>query len=243
MMGKILSSLIDILYPLKSKCVFCGSMSADIGDAGLCGYCISLLPYISGRTCIKCGRPMQDEYTGSICPECASKHIYFDGGCTVFEFSGILQSGLYRLKYGCETQLAEAFGKLMAADAIKMGWDIDLIVPVPLHPERFSERGFNQSWLLSTVIGREWGVDSSDRVLERIRHTPSQTTLSGKMRLLNVRGAFAVTNKAKIQGKSILIVDDIMTTGSTLNECSRMLKTAGASRVYCLTAACPTHFE
>lgn len=241
-MGKIFSTLIDMSYPLKPKCLFCGSQE-NINYFGLCKYCVSLLPYISKPVCTRCGKPYSHGVSHDACSLCLNTEMYFEKGYTVFEFSGIVQNTLYRLKYGGETELADVFGKLMADYAAELKEHINLIIPVPLHIEKLKKRGFNQSWLICKALGREWGIDSSDKALVRSRYTESQINLSKKQRLSNVRGAFALNSRFKIQGKSVLIVDDIMTTGSTLNECSRMLKSGGASHVYALTAACPVHMD
>jgi competence protein ComFC len=208
------------------------------------------LPYLVGSTCIRCGRPVQQDmeyHTAAVPPssqpntncECSEETLYFDRAMSVFEFSGIIQAALYKLKYDGERETASSLGILMARKLSLTKWNIDIIVPVPLHNDRHSERGFNQSYLLAEIIGRERSIDVSDKILLRGKYTKSQTTLSKFERIHNVRGAFEINDNIVVNGRSILLIDDIMTTGATLNECSRILKENGAKQVYCLTAACP----
>jgi ComF family protein len=148
---------------------------------------------------------------------------------------------IYRLKYGGEKEISSALGMLMAEILAAKGWSIRAIVPVPIHPFRLAERGYNQSLLLAEEIGRECGIDVSDSVLVRNRNTMSQTQMPARERLANVRGAFGPGEDRRTVKGPLLLVDDIMTTGATLNECSRVLREMGAQKVYCLTAACPLY--
>ena len=262
----IFGDFLDMIYPSKLECLFCGSRSSDYNDLGLCKYCMSILPYLSGNICSRCGRPIHDthidkecrrqiendhivnggykgfihsEYLDNITCECYEEILYFDAAVSVFEFTGIIQAALYKLKYDGIRETASALGILMARRLLKEGWDIDIIVPIPLHNQKYCERGFNQSYLLAAAISRENSIDMSHKILSREKYTKSQTTLSKFQRIQNVRGAFEVNNNILIKGRSVLLIDDIMTTGATLNEGSRILKANNAKNVYCLTAACP----
>lgn len=204
---------------------------------------MSVLPFLQGRLCNRCGRPLLRWDGAKECSECTSRETYFDGGVSIFEFGGIIQTVVYRLKFDGDREAAGALGKFMASGLKGKDWDIDAIMPVPLHEQRLAERGYNQSYLLAMEIGRECGIDVLDGVLSRIKHTESQTSLSRLERMKNVKDAFMVMDTRYVRGKSILIVDDIMTTGSTLNECSKVLKYHGADKVHCITAACPYHVK
>lgn len=230
--------VIDMIYPEKSKCLYCGSLS-EINAAGLCSSCMEMLPYITERLCLRCGRPMPPVETGALCSMCRKGAVHFDSGCVVFHFTGIIQNVIYRLKYGGERDMALIIGKLMAERLEDTGWDIDMMIPVPLHVSRYKERGFNQSFLLASVMGRELEINVSQNILIRKRDTGSQTQLTGSYRVHNVKDAFSVKDCASLKGSSVLVVDDIMTTGATLNECSRELKKYGAGKVFCIAAACP----
>lgn len=198
-----------------------------------------MLRPIGEDVCRVCGKPVKSGST--VCSECRSGKVYFRGAASVFEFSGLMQEAIYRLKYDGEVNLAPLLGAFMAEKLVEKGWDIDLIIPVPLHPDRLSERGFNQSYLLSKEIGRECGIDVSDSILKRVVYTKSQVSLSRLERMFNVKNAFHADNGDDIKNKSILIVDDIMTTGATLNECSKAISIFSPESIYCLTAACPIY--
>jgi ComF family protein len=150
-----------------------------------------------------------------------------------------LRRVIQKFKYGRKVSLGKPLGRLMARGCHDFLNDcqIDLIVPVPLHPKRLRWRGFNQSLLLANQMGRAYGLTVDPFVLTRTTATPPQTQLSEEERRRNVRAAFSVIPNKEITGKRFLLVDDVYTSGSTVNECSRTLKRAGARAVYVLTLA------
>jgi len=189
--------------------------------------------------CTRCGRPLDWGQTDMICGHCSNGAAYYDECCSVFEFSGIIKDMLHRLKYDNEVDLAYPVGIFAAKKIENTNWDIDAVIPVPLHQKKLSERGFNQSLLIGEVVARESGIDVLKDVLIRQRYTKSQVNLSRLERMSNVENAFEIISGKKIKGRTVLLLDDIMTTGATLNECSRILKECGAGMVYCITAATP----
>lgn len=237
-LNDIMKSILDLIYPVQIPCIFCRGQVSEVNDVNLCQHCLSMMPFVGDNSCSTCGRPISPESLESNCAECLSRTTYFDMGWPVFEFVGLVQSALHRLKYEGDIEIAPAIGRLMARKLKQKKWDIDIIVPVPLHSERLEERGYNQSLLLAGEIGRECGIDVKDNILLRTRCTESQVNLSRSERRLNVRNAFSVSDTNLAGGKSFLIVDDIITTGATINECSRVLKDSGALKIYYLTAAC-----
>lgn len=140
------------------------------------------------------------------------------------------------MKYEGKTQLAPLLAKLMAETGPPVA-TIDAIVAVPLHPTRLRKREFNQSLLLALSLGKRWNLPVLTNVLLRTKLTPPQTSLSRRARLTNLRKCFAVKNPAAIEGKNILIVDDVVTTGTTVNECAKTLRKAGAQSVHVQTLA------
>lgn len=235
----LVKDILDIIYPKHDNCLLCKAELKKNRGLQICGYCRSMLRPLREDVCQVCGRPVK---SGSgKCTECSNGKVYFKGAASVFEFSGLIQEAIYRLKYDGEADLALLLGAFMAEKFVEKGWDADLIIPVPLHPVRLSERGFNQSYLLSKEIGRECGIDVSDRILQRVVYTKSQVSLSRLERMLNVKNAFRADNGDDIRNRSILIVDDIMTTGATLNECSKAISMYNPKNIYCLAAACPVY--
>jgi ComF family protein len=150
-----------------------------------------------------------------------------------------LRQVVQRFKYGRKVALGKPLGRLLAFGCrdFMQGSHFDLIIPVPLHPKRLRWRGFNQSGLLARQVGRAYGVAMDPFVLVRIKETLPQTQLSEQERRRNVRGAFALNPQRSVDGKKILLVDDVYTSGATVNECSRTLLRAGAEEVTVLTLA------
>lgn len=239
----IFKSMLDMIYPEKMNCIFCRAPLQRYNDYQLCGLCMSLLPFLSGDTCSKCGKPLDRGSSHGICSDCADIDVYFDGAASVFEYAGIIQSAIYRLKYDGDRDIASVLGKFMARELDQRNWRPDVIIPVPLHLDRLNERGFNQSELLAATIGRESGIDVATGVLTRKKYTESQVSLTRLERRQNVRGVFEADGSRTIKDKSVLVVDDIMTTGATLNECSRALKGLDPASIYCLSAATPSYVK
>lgn len=146
---------------------------------------------------------------------------------------------MHALKFEGKTALARPLGDLLAeaGSAMLAVGAVDCLVPVPLHPSREAERGFNQSVLLANRVGRRWGVPVEPRALRRRRPTLSQTDLDAERRRANVRGAFTLSRSAAVEGRHVLLIDDVFTTGATVAECARVLLEAGASAVGVLTLA------
>jgi ComF family protein len=154
-------------------------------------------------------------------------------------YDGSLQETIHRWKYQGKITLTSFFGEWMT-EGIYHYWDpnlFDLLIPVPLHPQRLRERGFNQALLLVKELSRRTGIPHRKRVLQKRKLTIPQVNLSGIAREKEVRGSFHVIGREEVEGKTILLVDDVYTTGSTVNECSKVLVAAGAERVDVLTLA------
>jgi len=154
-------------------------------------------------------------------------------------YEGALLDAIHLFKYHGHISVGEALGKMMARapyDSLETG-DCSLVIPVPLHPKRLRERGFNQSLVLARQVAK-WNATPLDfSALGRQVHTEAQVTLSGKKRRANVRGVFAVNDRSRVAGHRILLIDDVYTTGSTVMECARVLMKNGAREVVVLTLA------
>jgi len=154
-------------------------------------------------------------------------------------FETIIMEAIHQFKYGHKLAVGEALGVLMANFSFPFfdcqGYD--LMLPVPLHIKKLRERGFNQSLLLARQLANKWTIPVDFSLLKRQKFTLSQTGLNKKEREENIRGAFVVSDKKKVTGKKIILVDDVYTTGATLNECAKTLRKAGAVEVAVLTLA------
>ncbi len=206
----------------------------------------------SGPLCTRCGLPFPspralDSFVAE-CGACRADEPAFDGARSFGLYTGNLRQVVLRLKYAGDERLGARLGELLASpwDALPQVGEFDspLIVPVPLHPSRRRERGFNQSDLLAAGLVRALGRQSGGAApkvakacLRRKRATPPQTGLSVAARRENLRGAFEVVKPREVRGRVIVLVDDVMTTGATLSACARALKRVGAAQVMGLTLA------
>jgi ComF family protein len=216
---------------LAQDCLLCGQAS---GGEILCPACDDDLPRSSSPRCPRCALPT---VRGEICGRCLAHPPYYDRTLAVFDYAFPLDKLIQAFKYGHRLPLAAYLGRESARLALESGQDssADLVVPLPLHPARLRERGFNQALELARPVAKALGLPLDFRVCARIRHTPAQAGLPWKQRKKNIRGAFRCTHD--LPGRRILLVDDVMTTGASLDECARTLKRHGAAEVTLLVVA------
>ena len=220
-------ALLDLLYP--PRCVGCGRVGSLFCDA-----CQAQIELIRPPVCRRCGRPLA---TGGLCPTCQRVPSALDGITSIAIFAHPLRAAIHSLKYGNGIALAAPLGAFMADAWREAGLSADLIVPVPLHPSRVAERGYNQSALLADVLGPAVGVPVAEHVLVRQKATLPQVTLGRSERRQNVRGAF--TCRGDVAGQRIVLVDDVCTTGATLEACAAALRSGGVAAVWGFTLARP----
>ena len=220
----------NALFP-EYSCLVCGRECADILSL-VCENCKNVLVKIGGNTCKKCGMPIPDGM--QICDDCRGKELHFDKAAAVYMFDSDSAKMIYGLKYADKTYVARHIAPQMI-EALSSFPHIDMLLPVPLHKNRKAWRGYNQSELITNSISELTQIPVDTTSLVRKIETETQTGKSKKEREANILGAFAVTDKKQIAGKNIVVVDDVFTTGSTTNECARILKKAGAAHVFVLT--------
>jgi ComF family protein len=173
------------------------------------------------------------------CEDCLRTKPFFQAAYAPYRYEGSILEAVHRLKYGQKTFIAHALGPLLA-EFVKTRFPLPepfLTMPVPLHPKRLRERGFNQSLLLARQVSDRLNGELDFLSLVRPKYTIPQTTLSKKERQKNVKNAFHLKTPDAVSKKNILLVDDVATTGNTLNECARVLKSGGAEAVFCVTLA------
>lgn len=204
-----------------------------VKETGVCPECAKKLITIKGPVCEKCGRPVDQK--GDICDECIAEDFSFDGGRSVFTYSSVSDS-IYRLKYMNRPAYARTYGKLLAKEAGDwLEWiKPDALVPVPLHKKRLIKRGYNQAKELADAISGEVGIPVADYLVRRSKNTVPQKLVDKKGRQINMKKAFIVEENV-VSFKRIVLIDDIFTTGSTIDSLSRVLKDAGVKEVYFLT--------
>ena len=204
-------------------------------DGLLCASCDADLPRISsGPDGARCPRCALESPSGAVCGRCLARPPSFDATLAALSYRFPTDVLVQALKFRSELALAEFFGKLLEARAGRSE-RVDLVVPVPLFPRRLRERGFNQAMEIARSLARASGARLGPELCERIRDTPAQLGLPLEARRKNVAGAFRCPKP--LEGASIALVDDVMTTGSTLEEVAGTLKRAGAARVVCWVLA------
>lgn len=224
---------LDLLYPAAPQCEVCGRTGAGT----VCNVCMASLDYLQGITCIHCGKQLNEQYPHSSCPDCKAGIFYYERAYSCFEYKGMGKVLLHKLKYEGRTGLARVIAGLMEERLKNEGLKTDAIIPVPIHEKKLEARGFNQSYMIAEELGRRLGRPVID-CMERTRETKAQYNLDKVQRQMNIVDAFSVRIRYNIDKyKSILLLDDIYTTGSTVNECSKTLKEAGAGAIYVITAA------
>ena len=233
--------LIDIIYPPRCHiCLeFLGKNRTQDG-LSLCKGCFEGLSPITPPLCPVCGRPFKTGlHENHLCEDCLRKRpLYYRAGAPYLYEEKVMEA-VHSFKYGGRTSLGHTLGSLLARFAEQWLPEAEnpLIMPIPLHPRKLRERGFNQSLVLARHVASRTGFELDFLTLRRIRYTLPQAGLKGSERRRNVRRAFELTGQKAVKGRTVLLVDDVATTGSTLNECARVLIRAGAERVNCLVLA------
>lgn len=235
---ELLRAFLDVLFP--PLCHLCKAPVPEAGPLHLCDACLGAMTPITSPLCPVCGIPHGTE--GGIdhpCGSCILTPPPFDGARGALLYDGPIQELIHRHKYGLRAHLRRPLALLAVRHLTPFVQSAapHVIVPVPLHRTRLRERGFNQAVLMGAVLAREWRLPLLRDTLRRVRPTVAQVTLSAQERRANVRGAFAVADPARVAGRRVLLVDDVSTTGSTVTECARVLKEAGATAVFVATVA------
>jgi ComF family protein len=218
----------------------CDTILAHHENIAFCGACFSKIHFIQSSLCPRCGIPFAGADGGShLCGDCIVSKAAYSTARAVGRYESTLLEAIHRFKYNGRISIGEALGKLMAEFAYPAFniRDYSLIMPVPLHPKRLRERGFNQSVVLAKEVSKRLHISLDFMTLRRHIYTDPQISLGKKEREVNVRGAFSVTDSARVEGQEIILVDDVYTSGSTVKECARVLMKNRADRVAVLTLA------
>ena len=232
----MLRALSSLFYP--PICTIC---TASVGTGEyLCEACDAKVTPIVPPFCQTCSEPFAGAITGPFaCANCAHRKLYFESAVAAYRSRGIVRRVVHDFKYGHQIYLRHLVGRWLDAafeDDRLRGRSFDFLVPVPLHPARQRERGFNQAAALAEWISLKRGIPCQ-KVLERVRYTRTQTAFDRSERMENLHDAFRLRKKMNVRELRVLLIDDVLTTGATLSECARVLKQAGASVVYAATAA------
>jgi ComF family protein len=236
-LGELWRGLGDVVFP--PSCVGCRGVVERSGFNHVCVKCAGQLDFVAAPHCSTCGSPFYGVVDGErSCPHCAGLNPAFGSGCTAVLFKGPARALVIELKYHrgrhVVADMAEIFRRSPEILAVVTG---AVLVPVPLHPRKARERGFNQSALLAASLAR-LGGGRVEEVLRREVDTPTQTAFDRKTRQANLKNAFALAPGVTLTpGQQYVLVDDVFTTGSTLNSCARVLRRAGALKLDVVTFA------
>lgn len=232
----LLGHFVDILYP--HRCPSCKTIVDS--DSVFCLDCWKKLQFITKPTCQFCGMPIQFNVSNDIiCAKCLSKKPYYDKAISCFVYNKTISKAIFEFKFYQKTFLSNFFAKFMVNSIQCILNEIDYIVPVPISLKRLRWRGFNQALLLARSIGKLTNKEVIPDLIFKTRHTQAQVKLKNKERIRNLDSAFDINQKYinKIIDKNILIIDDVITTGTTINECSKIIKTTSINKIFVTSIA------
>ncbi|HCC22927.1 TPA: hypothetical protein DF272_01975 [Candidatus Falkowbacteria bacterium] len=228
--GGIKNLLLDWLFP--RQCVVCGR-----GDSYFCLKCQSQLHVLEPKLCVICNQLVAE--TG-VCVDCR-EHVFFDHAVIPVRYKGtVIEPVIHEFKFGFIEDLGVYLAGLIIAKFRAQNFKHDenvLVIPIPLHRKRLAERGFNQSSILARQMAEELGLNFNDNLLRRTKSTAQQAKLDRTERIKNLTDAFSLSDSGLVAGKTMILVDDVMTSGTTMNEAAKCLKAAGASTVIAAAVA------
>jgi ComF family protein len=237
MLKPFFAAALDIVFP--PLCHVCHRFIPTPDELHICPGCRELMPPILAPLCVVCGIPFAGAGTDHVCGRCSTSPPRFDAARAALAYEGASRDLIHAFKYRNKTHLRRPLALLTMeglAEFIRSRRP-GLIMPVPLHRKKLASRGFNQAVLLGEILSQRLKVPLDRRNLRRIRWTEPQVNLAAHDRRVNVKGAFAIHDPALLKGCRVLLVDDVLTTGSTAEECGRVLKAAGAADVTVITVA------
>jgi len=241
--GELLKSAcegaVSLLFPYR--CSGCDLLDVK----GFCSGCFDELEWIDPESycCVKCCEPVVPGMLSGpgLCPRCRKSHPTFEKAVSALRYTGPMARAIVLWKYEGNRYLSGYFAQLLcdwvSGRAGKWFESIDIVVPAPLHPKTLSRRGFSPPEELGSVVASKFNKNYIPRVLFKVKFTQPQARLNMDERVRNVRNTMMVFDRSLVEGKSVLVVDDVMTTGATMSECARSLKAAGVEKVYGLTLA------
>lgn len=231
---KLIPIISNIILP--PRCGLCGG--AVQTNHALCGTCWEQLVIINPPQCGICAEPLpQNIEDGQICAACIATPPNYDQHLTMFDYHSSVRKLITRYKFYNGLYLRPLMLQWMLQKISPLADDIDMVIPVPLHWRRIIKRTYHHTALLAKPIAKDIGAEYAPNLLKRVKHTPPQVGLTRKRRQKNMIGAFKTPKPNLLKNQTILLIDDVMTTGATIESCSKILRKAGADRVIILTLA------
>lgn len=237
-LADLFNDISDVFFP--PLCISCADVLPACQDKVFCRECRQNIHYITQSHCPVCGVIFPDSPSGDhLCGSCLENKPHYTFARAALVYEGIILDAIHQFKYGRNiTHGALLAGLLADFNFPDMDWNnFDVMIPVPLHRRRLRDRGFNQALILARTLGKKHGLAVDFSLLKRRKLTLTQTGLDKKERASNIKGAFVVAHPARLKEKNVILVDDVLTTGATVNECAKTLIKAGAKQVAVITLA------
>jgi ComF family protein len=234
---KILQGLLELCYPSRLYCILCGSVIDASRPYGLCDRCASKIHWTGTKTCGICGKILSEGSTRALCGDCRRRERTFSRGYTCTRYGLYERTLITAFKYRDKPHVGRELGLAMADRMALADYRPDLVTPVPVHPGRLAKRGYNQAELMAKAYCKAAGLPLECGLLERLRDTRAMKNLGAAERRENLEGAFGLVRGREelVRGRSVLLLDDILTTGSTADACAAVLLAAGAREVRVLS--------
>lgn len=239
----VIREALDLVYPADLYCICCGKIIDSSRTYRLCGECFDSIRWVSGRTCLKCGKPLSEWNPEPVCRSCRENRHSFDQGITCCEYGMDARSVLFALKYSGRTDIGVTIAEIMQdrLESVRMDelLHYDAVIAVPMYGPKMAVRGYNQAEVIAKRLAKLERLPYHPDLLIRMKGTQAMRGLSPAERRINIAGAFAVPESSEetVRGKDLLVVDDIYTTGATADAAASTLKQAGAGRVDFITFA------
>ncbi len=220
----------------QNGCIVCGRATTSM----ICADCSNSIRYVQEPFCTRCGKPFtSDSGISHICYDCIKGKNKFTMSRAAFEYNGAIVKLIHRFKFGDQVNVLSFFSdEIFKLYQVHYSTEsINAIIPVPLSLRRLKHRSYNQTQLLAAQLSKKLSIPVFPQVLEKIKETPPQSRLSAEKRQENVKDAYKVTDRVSLKGKKVLLIDDVITTGATVNACTKALMRAGIKQVYVVAIA------
>lgn len=228
--------MIEWLFP--RRCPVCGEIITPVGSL-ICRDCVKKLSPVRQPSCKKCGKELLHERM-ELCADCIRHPHTFDSGAALLNYNDAAKESMAAVKYKNKREYLDFYAEAMARRFERQirDWKPEVLIPIPIHPSRRRKRGFNQAEELARRLGKHWKIPVETRLLRRNKRTMPQKMLNSEERLKNLEQAFVLGDQAAIKHpipQRVVLIDDIYTTGSTMEACARVLRAAGVEKIYFLT--------
>ena len=232
-MHKFFELVGGLVFP--PRCPICDEI-VYLWEKGICNSCMKKIQYVENPRCLKCGKHISDA-AKEYCEDCENRTHFYQGGRALYEYKEVA-SAVYRFKYGGRQEYAKVFGEEIAfyLGEYILNLKPDALIPVPMYPSKERKRGYNQATLLARVLGQELNIPVYEKMIKRIKNTKPLKLLNPEERLNNLKKAFILEENG-VKLSTIIIIDDIYTTGSTVDTMAKVFLESGVRQVYFVTLA------